>query len=99
VLGGHPWTGAAEGRLGAGLGLVLRRHLEADSRLGSGQGLTQAAGRGHKDIRDGDPWPGGCGPGAGDGFFGAAFLAAGFLGFFLSGGGRIRMFSHCVECP
>jgi hypothetical protein len=98
MLGGHPGTGAAESLsdavlfLRSSLGLMLGRHLEAKPRLGSGEGLAQAPGYGEEHTGRGKP-------GAGGSWLGAAFLAAGFLGLFRSCGGRIRMFSHCVECP
>ena len=74
-------------------------HAPGAFRSGVVAGLPEGAGAGgraaDKRTLPRQPGAGGCRPGAGT-VLRDRVLAAGFLGFFWSGGGRIRMFSHCV---
>ncbi|MCU1521022.1 MAG: hypothetical protein JWN19_1407, partial [Arthrobacter sp.] len=65
------------------------RHFEAQPRLGTGNGLAQPAR--HRDQGEGKGGPAGRGM-----LLGRAIDGPGFLAFFLSCGGRIRMFTHCA---
>ena len=102
VLGGHAGTGGAEraaspvpaSSCSELVGRMLRRQLEAEPRLGAGEWLAQAPGHGDQRCRRSAARLrlGGMASA------GARVPGAGVLGVLpCPGGGRIRVFSHCVE--